>query len=277
MIEVTDEMLSQYVDGALDAETARAVEAYLERDAEAREYVAALRSVNQMSPDAMDAILGPPPQALIDSILKAPAGRLAPGQPASHASGNVVTFNPRAKRSTPSRAPQTQRFYAMAAALTLVVTAAAAYTWLPRTGNGPSSGQTLAAGPIAADSPLSSLLEREATGAGVDVAVAGQALRATLATTFKDGAGRFCRELEVAPAQQQDQASSASIACRSGDAKWSVEGSVAIAAADDATNGYVPSGSKDDDPLAPLMRKLDAGRALSNDEETAALTSQWRR
>lgn len=267
MIDVTDDVLNAYVDGALDAETKRAVEAHLARDAEARAYVDALRQVNALAPDAMDALLGDVPQSLIDAINSAPA--------ATEATSKVVPLRPRIARDQDAVSWRS-RMPLLAAALALAIVTAAGYALLaPRLGG--EGGDLIASGPVGPASPLATLLEQGETGTAAAVATTSDTtLQATVMATFRDANGRYCRELEVGANGDAAGATSASIACRETDGAWRVEGSVAVAAAPAAGPDYVPSGSADDEPLAPLVRKLDLGKALSSEEERAALAARWK-
>lgn len=264
MIDVTDEVLNAYVDGALDAETARGVEARLAHDAEARAYVETLRQINALAPEAMDALLGDVPQSLIDTIKRAPV--------ATATNGKVVSLSPRRVEGSPWWRSQTPLL--AAAALAVAICTAAAYVVLaPRLGDGPAEG-LIATGPLPAASPLAGLLEQSETGKASSVTTtSGSAAKATVVATFKDAGGRYCRELEVDPVGAG--VTSASIACRQDNGTWQVEGSVAVAAVPTSGPYYVPSGAADNEPLDPLVRSLKLGKALSSAEERAALTSHW--
>lgn len=277
MSDVTDEVLNAYVDGALDAETMREVEAHLARDGEARAYVAALRRINALAPDAMDALLGDVPQSLIDTIKAAPdnAPLIEPMATATAtASDNVVPLRPRG----PQRPPTSRLQYSLlAAALALTIVTATGYVLLtPHTGDGPAQ-DVIATGPLPAQSTLSELLEQGEQGIAAAVATAsGKTQQATVMSTFKDARGRYCRELEVGPDTDPGIVSSASMACRESTGVWVVEGSAVVAAAPAGGSNYVPSGSANDEPLAPLMRSLNLGKAMSREDERAALDSRWK-
>lgn len=269
MTEVSDEMLNAYVDGALDSEAQRKVEAYLERDADARAYVEALRQVNALSPAAMDALLGPVPQDLIDTIHGASAA----------ASGhNVVQIGDRRPRKS-AALPVFGGSSAIAAALALCVVTAVGYLLLAPHMQQGSAGDLIAAGPVTPGSPVAQLLEAANSGMTADInpGAPSAPMQATVLATFKDGKGRFCRELEVARRNDPAAVHSASIACRVDDATWVVEGSVALAAIEAGGDTYVPSGSAHDEPLAPLVRSLALGKALSSEEERTAVASRWAR
>lgn len=269
MSDITDEILNAYVDGALDDDRRRAVDAYLAEDADARAYVAALRRVNALAPDAMDAVLGPVPQSLIEAIKRGPA---------TGSGHNVVAFEGR-RRGNRGAASESGQRYLIAAALALCLITAAGYVLLaPQLNQGAGNG-LIVAGPVTPGSPLASLLEEGHAGTATDLKAAAPdaPLQATVLATFKDGKGRYCRELEVLPRGDHAAAHAAAIACRAGNRTWVVEGAVAIAASDATGGDYVPSGSAHDEPLAPLVRTLDLGTALTSDEERAAVGAGWKR
>jgi hypothetical protein len=269
MSDITDEMLDAYVDGALDDGERRAVEAHLAEDAGAQAYVEALRRVNALAPDAMDALLGPVPQSLIETLKRGPGD-------GSHQ--NVVAFEGRRRGNRGDASDFGQR-YLVAAALALCMITATGYVLLaPHLGQGPESG-LIVAGPVTPGSPLAILLEdgHAGTATALKSAVPDAPLQATVLATFKDGRGRFCRELEVMPRGDSAAAHAAAIACRADDRTWVIEGAVAVAASEAAGGDYVPSGTAHDDPLAPLVRSLDLSTALSSDEDRAAVATGWKR
>ncbi|MCK5576427.1 MAG: hypothetical protein KAI28_11465, partial [Sphingomonadales bacterium] len=91
MITLDESTLIAYVDGELDAQTAREVELNLGKDDNARKYVEHLREIVALSRVAFnDTLHEAVPQALKDTILK--GGVTQASQPE-----NVVTFAPRAK------------------------------------------------------------------------------------------------------------------------------------------------------------------------------------
>ena len=78
--KINDIMLSSYVDGELDEESMREVEAFLERDSEARKYVVnAIRTTARLRESMNKVLYEEVPEHLINSILDRPKaeGRLS--------------------------------------------------------------------------------------------------------------------------------------------------------------------------------------------------------
>lgn len=258
----SEQTLNAYVDGELSADERHLVEVHLAIDPEARAFVQALRRVNDLASEAMAEFVPPAPQALIDRI------NAIPMPPASQPVTVPIAFPARRTRRT------TISYYAMAASV--VLAAAAAVTYVLMVGS-TRDALLLAKGDVPSGSAVAKLLEGGRTGQSAPVAAPGPgAGQATLAASFRDRKGRYCRELDVSPGEAGAPAS-ASIACRSTEGAWSIEGSVALT--DTSGNGapdYVPSGSSNDEPLAPLLQSLGVGQALSTSEEDAVISRNWR-
>jgi anti-sigma factor RsiW len=262
MTAPTEETLNAYVDGELSADERRLVEAHLAVDPDARAFVETLRRVNDLAAEAMAELVPPAPQALIDRI------NAIPVPPPVQRATEPIAFPVRRARQT------TISYYAMAASVVLV--AAAALTYVLKVGS-PRDALLLAKGNVPLGSAVAELLEGGRSGQSAPVSAPGAATgRAMLAATFQDQAGRYCRELEVS-AGATEIPTSASIACRSTEGAWSIEGSVALAGASgDAAPDYVPSGSSNDEPLGPLLQSLGMGKALSTSEEDGVISRKWR-
>jgi len=91
--------------------------------------------------------------------------------------------------------------------------------------------------------------------------------------SFRDGAGRICREFErLAEGGPVARA----IACRTGDGRWQVEGRVDLAdAAAPADDGYLPADGTDGATLDPVLDRLQAGPPLTPEAEAALIGSDW--
>ncbi len=262
MTAPTEETLNAYVDGELSADERRLVEAHLAVDPDARAFVETLRRVNDLAAEAMAELVPPAPQALIDRI------NAIPMPPPVQRATEPIAFPVRRARQT------TISYYAMAASVVLV--AAAARTYVLKDGS-PRDALLLAKGNVPLGSAVAELLEGGRSGQSAPVSAPGSATgQAMLAATFQDQDGRYCRELEVSSGAT-DIPTSASIACRSTEGAWSIEGSVALAGASgDAAPDYVPSGSSNDEPLGPLLQSLGMGKALSTSEEDGVISRKWR-
>lgn len=128
---------------------------------------------------------------------------------------------------------------------------------------GPQRG---APGPGAADPALAEALETLPSGTDGPAEV-----RPML--TFRDGAGRICREYER-PAEGGGLR--AGIACRGAAGNWRVEGTALLSPADGVRTGeYAPAGGADGAGLDPVLDRLEAGPPLPPDEEAALIASDW--
>jgi hypothetical protein len=96
-----------------------------------------------------------------------------------------------------------------------------------------------------------------------------------LAASFRDAAGRACREFEALDAGGLPAA--AGVACREGGG-WRVLAMAAVAAASvaPADGGYAPAGGDGADALGAMLDALGAGPALSPEEEAAMIAGGWR-
>lgn len=261
MIRPTEEMLNAYVDGALDSEAERVVADYLIQNPDARAYVDALRRLNASMPDAAAELVPDPPQALVDKI------------------NDMMDLSERKASSATSLRSRFVRLalrqpFAIAAMLIMALGLAIAYTTLTRPD---ASADFLAVGPLVEGSAIATLLERGQPHDAIAASVAkgGNIMRVTLASTFVDKQGRYCREIEIGALAEGRQ--SASIACRATRGSWAVEGSVALAPDSRVTApGIAPSGSDEQEPLAVLLRSLGAGRALSSQQIETAVSNGWK-
>lgn len=277
--KVTDEMLMAYVDGGLTDEQTAAVESLLKSDASARQFVRDLERVSELARQAYNDPIGEPvPQRLIDTIVADGAGATktvvsdrSEGGKDGAERGTVVPFK---RRWFP---PLTSSSFAlsaaaMAAALTLAVGIGVGMSLIS-----PTSQQTqIAVGPVSPGSQLASRLQSLASGTPESFAPNQQLL---ILGTFKDRAGRLCREFEVLGTASGDQVpQSAAVACRSSQTGWQIEGAFRLAqpATETLTSGYVPSGAPEKDALASLMSTLGAQPLLSPSDEAELIARGWK-
>jgi hypothetical protein len=242
----TEAEVAAFLEGRLAGADADRVAAALETDpaaqAAAERAAGAGAATDALLREAYAAPLGEPaPRAMLDAV-RGSAGR-------------VVPFERR--RPRPTWAPA-----ALAASVALVAGLAGG---LALTGRGPSPVETAALGLGAATGAAAAALEGAPTG------TEGGGLR--LAGSFRDAAGRPCREFDALDAA--GDALGHGVACRDADA-WRV---VALAAATDGAaggEGYAPASGTEADPLAAALRALGAGPALSPAEEADAIGRGWR-
>jgi hypothetical protein len=260
----SEETLSAYVDGALEAGARAEVEARLATDAEARALLERLRVADRLAIEAFAAPMHePPPQALVNAILSA----IAPGAADRDAS--------------PGRRPPpawNARRYALplAASLALAVGLAAGAFLGHRLAQ--PTGE-LALGVVPGESVLHRLLERYPSGSTLEIRGArGVARRVGVVATFMDRHARPCREVEVTPAGTDPHPVAAAVACRDAAGRWLVEGATRLAGTPLATGSqFEPSGVPEKDALDGLLTLLGAQRALDHHEEKALIEGGWKR
>lgn len=261
---LSEETLNAYCDGALDADACAEVEACLKTDAAARELLERLRRANALAMRAFEEpFREPPPQALIDAILKGP-GREA-------ASDSTTPLRTRAFRG------RRIRDYAvpLAASLALAIGIAAGFLFGSQPGQGPDE---LALGAVPGGSQLHRLLEDTPSGQILEInGRGGSARRHTVVGTFRDRHARPCREVEVLPPDTDQQPLAAGVACRRAEGGWVVEGAVRLAHVPSASSQqFEPSGVTEKDALEGLLMILGAQAALSSEEEQVLMRQGWK-
>jgi anti-sigma factor RsiW len=199
-------MLVAYVDGELDAATARRLEAAIAEDPAAQAQLRLLRESAAATRDAYAEILTEPVPERLKATLIGRAGR-----------GGVVPLRPKAGRPSIARA-----LMPIAASLLLVALGFAAGIYAERTEDG---GLRLAAGP-GGDAPfeaaLGQALAADALGRRFDYAdAAADTGGSVLVTgTFTAGFGASCREFRHEMERMGQRTSEAGIACRRADGGW---------------------------------------------------------
>ncbi|MBI1386410.1 MAG: hypothetical protein GC150_15995 [Rhizobiales bacterium] len=262
-----------YADGLLSPEEARALEHAIAGDAEALRLVEQFRRTRDLVSEAYaEPFNEVPPSRLVEAIMKAPSGNASGTDAASlgHADGaaagaRILTF-PDLRRARPAHlALAASMIFALGFGLANLLA-------LPDHGGRGAGATALAVGPVPAASPLGDLLEHRAGG---ELSGSGEAApQFMVVASFKDGAGRFCRELELVADSQSMAPLSAAIACREPDG-WVVEGAARIATLDD-TGGYRPASAGTKDAIIGMERLLGLGEPLTAEEEAAALAKRWR-
>jgi hypothetical protein len=239
MTKFTDEELMAYVDGEVDDEEARAIEAAAAADPEIAGTIDMFARTRMMARDAFSSVLRETvPPRLLDAAL----GRTAKEQP-SAPTGNVIRFRPR----RPSALA-----IAMASAACVAMIAAGVAGYVAGSGlENANSGIELAA----VSDEISGLLgsvpsgEQAKLGGGATFRVIG---------SFRDGNDRFCREFEVS----SERNGSLAVACQA-DGRWAVE----FAMQTTSIGGYEPASSTA--VLDSYLAQIGAGAVLSADEERA--------
>lgn len=257
MTEINDEVLMAFADGTLDPEALAAVEARLAEDAELRDLVERMRRSADLLAEAFDAPMKEaPPQVLIDTILSE--------------GGNVVSLGRRREGRSVWRG---WGGLSIAASVALAVGIGIG-SWILGPGAGLQGNTYLAVGPVPQDSVLHQVLETRASGDALTLGSGGQQMVAML--TFRDAAGRPCREVEMLPADLTDLPAEVGIACRAGGI-WTVEGAAEVAV-DLVRQGdsFKPVSGPDAKTVEAVLDSIGAGQPLSPDEEARLLGNAWR-
>jgi hypothetical protein len=239
------ERLAAYVDGALEPEDAAGVVMGLADSVEDRRQVDALSELNRLLAAAYAAPLAEPVPERIRRVL-APAARSQGLRLPGSLRGLLLPAG----------------LVAAAAGLALVVGVSI--------GNWSSGPGQPDVGPVAGD--LHTVLEGTSSG---DTVALEDGREITMIASFRDGAGRFCREFEA-----QDDGSaqfSRGIACRDGPAAWIVAVMVSEPLADPAgsSGGYLPAAGTTDAALTGALDALGAGPSLGPSAERALIESGW--
>jgi hypothetical protein len=239
----SEETLSAYADGEVDAATRAALEAALATDPELAQRVAHQRALRARVRDAFTPVLDEPlPERLLASVRgDAPAAR----------AGNVVPL----RRPPPARWSWPQ-WGAMAASLVVGVLLGPV---LLR----PSAPLETTGGRVLASGPLSRALSQQLASAqtpGAPVAIG---------VSFRARNGGYCRTFVLREAQ-----SLAGLACREGPA-WQVV-TLAQSEAPGAGGGYAQAASALPPAVARTLDELIVGEPLDAAAETAARERGWK-
>ena len=242
----SEETLSAYADGEVDAATRAALEAALATDPQLAQRVARQRALRARVRDAFTPVLEEPvPERLLASVRGAASGQRA---------GNVVRLErrPRARWTWP-------QWGAMAASLVvgLLLGPLLLRPSAPQAPLETSGGRVLASGALAR-----ALSQQLASAQPPDAPVA-------IGVSFRARSGGYCRTFVLHESQ-----SLAGLACREGPA-WRV---VALAQSESpgaAGGGYRQASSALPPAVGSTLDELIAGEPLDAAAETAARAAGW--
>jgi hypothetical protein len=242
----SDETLSAYVDGELDAATRTALEAAMATDRELAQRIARQRALRERVREAFAPVLTEPvPERLLASVR---------GGPAAGSTGNVIAFQARLRPrwSWP-------QWGAMAASLVVGVLLGPVLLRpsAPQTPLATSGGRVVASG-VLARALSQQLASAQPPGAAVAIGV-----------SFRARSGGYCRTFVLRETQ-----SLAGLACREGPA-WEV---VALAQSEvpGAGGGYRQAGSALPPAVSGTLAELIVGEPLDAASEAAARTAGWK-
>lgn len=275
----SDEVLLAYAEGMLPAEEAAAVARHLETDDEARHLVESFRRTAGLAAGAYAHILDLP---VPDRLVQAARGTAA--APSQGAPTNVIPL--RERRRSSARMPS--YLAAMAASVLVIVGAVGGYYAAQPPGQ-PAGPLVLAVGPVEPGGIVARLLETAASHQPVthrQGAGSGD-LELVVVASFKDGHGRICRELEVAPAQSEAVDSpgmTGAVACRGEAGQWSILAAVRHAGplagqvagqVGPATGNITPASGATSSPIEAVLSAIGANEAIPAAEEKALIERRW--
>lgn len=272
-----EEEIVAFLDGAIEdpAEAVRLAE-LIETDEEAAALARDIEESNALLRAAFDAPMQEPVPAAIAAALGL-GPRVATGS--AEASPLRVPDARDARRSSGRALRQTSRrgarragqgtvgrwlAGALAASIALGVGIIGGRLTAPLPAEAPD---VLALGWHANDDTLGRALETLPSGS---VDAAGQV---RLLLSFRDGRGRFCREFETVA--DPTHPASMGIACRAVDASWSLEVIAATAPETGRDAGYRPASGMAEDVLGAALDTMNAGPALTAEDEAALIASGW--
>lgn len=259
-----DETLVAFADGALPAEEAEKVAAFLAGNEEARRFVERLQASGEMAKGAYDA-------ALDNTQADAKLAALILGS-GERASGSNMIELPQQRNRTQAA----QRWaLPMAAAIALIVGAVGGFEF-GRRGVAPEqvAASDVRVGPVARGTALATLLDETPSGEALSVPGASSRDLMVIAS-FRDGKGRICREFEIL-ASESGGPVTAGIACRNDGGSWHVEGAAQLAKAPEpSAQDFSPASGDDAAAIEGLLKAVGAKPALSKEEEDALLQKQW--
>jgi hypothetical protein len=247
---LADETIAAFVDGTLDPEEATRVAIHLADHPADRARADALFEANRLLALAFDEPMRVATPERLRRLIE---------------TGSGATVLPFRRRGGAALA---------AGAATALAASVALFLGVGGFDRGPTPAPGLAAGPAPASSALHAALETAPSG---EVRATDEGAALAVVATFRDAAGRYCREIE-----RRDPTKGAverGLACR-GDRGWTVEVAVAepaqVAAGGD---GFAPaSGARDGAAaLDAALDRLGAGIAFDATAEAAAMAAGWRR
>lgn len=264
-----DETLVAFVDGRLEDAEAEKVRRFLAGNDEARLFVERLATSGELAKTVFDAALAAPASDMLADMI------MGTGRPEPQATPTNVVSLPRTRAASASR-------YALplAAAIALLIGAVGGYEWGRRGAVNEGKGAFgVAVGPIGGDSPVKGLLETRGSGELVPVAAGatGDTRHLMVIASFRDRAGRICREFEVLTTRDDVAPVTTAIACRHRDGTWHVEGAAQVTAAAPVPDKDFSSASGNDaSAIEGLLEALGAKPALSKADEDTLLRRGWK-
>jgi hypothetical protein len=302
VVQLTDEMLMAYADGALKAPTRAKVEAVLQIDPEARRRLKAFRATgHQLSKLYGKPMAEPVPASLRDFVLNFPleqnktpaasAKRVAPqvveflrrlplkakggaAQIGGRAGGLALKVKPAADAVSAWLAdrvsPPARWQLGLASAATIAVSLGVG--WLAHDGAQPNILVSFEDGRVYASGALQRVLEESPSSdlKKIAGASASDTVRMRPILTFKTEQGAWCREYEI---KSEHNGTYAGLGCRQADGKWALEVNVPTGAGEKQKFYHAASHSVQ---LDAFVTSVMSGDVLGREKEAAAIASGWK-
>lgn len=240
-----DETLSAFLDGALPQAEERRLRARLAAEPELNRRLEALRRADAAVRDAYAPIVDEP---LPESVVRV-------------LGGNVIRLG--------RRSPVLFRLpVAIAAGIALAAGVLSTYVLLPRPGSVSALDLLASGGTVHRGTALYGVLETRTSAESTTV---GRDLSAVPRLTFRNSAGEYCRQVDVAGQHGAAQA----VACR-GDGAWRLEvASFAAAEPRRGAGAYRPASAADDPVIVSAIDAMIAGAPLGREEERKLIANGW--
>jgi len=273
MTEVSDETLMMFADGVLAPHDRDRVQRLIAKAPDLKARVDMFR------------MTGPGLARLFDDHVDAPI----PARLLEAAAGpkdqrtNVLTGS--WKRAAPSARglPGARRFpaswnAATALAASLAIVIGVGLGWLLRgaTGDNETAASQFASVEgqrLLARGPLERALEAASSGKAVPVALAGGEATLQIKMTFRNEAGDYCRQYDIAAPTHERFAG---IACRA-DGRWAVTMQALLPPSSAASARTVPAGAGNNSAVDAAIGAMIEGDAVVGDEEAAIIRGGWRK
>ena len=217
MMNLDESTLIAYVDGELDSQTAREVEAKLSEDLEAQKFVERLRELAALSRVAFnDTLHEPVPQHLRDAITATLAQTASTATPA--AEGNVVAFSPRPPAHWHKALPLAAAF----AGLFLGLGGGFQYSETSTQKAMQLASMSMMQDQVAMDAALNKALEVNLSGNELawQNPDSNRSALFTPVRTYQDKSGKYCREYRKDVTATGQTETTYGLACRTDEGAW---------------------------------------------------------
>ncbi|HEY9079430.1 RT0821/Lpp0805 family surface protein [Magnetovibrio sp.] len=218
MMNLDEGTLIAYVDGELDSQTAREVEAKLRDDPQARKFVERLREIAALSRVAFnDTLHEPVPQQLRDAIT-ATLAQAPSSQGAATVDGNVVAFQPRPPAQWRKALPIAAAF----AGVLLGLSGGIQYAETNTQKAMQLASMSMMHDQAAMEAALNKALEVNLSGNELawQNPDSNRSARFTPVRTYQDKSGKYCREYRKDVTTTGKTETTYGLACRTDEGTW---------------------------------------------------------